>query len=888
MKKKFLLPSALLGAMLFVAPAMADPTAGTNLDLANPQDMGAGPQPVWYAVNADNPVSVVFDAATDRATVIVTNGTDTNGIADPLGPFGTPYIFNNLVIDATGPVAALGAQVNGFRFQHATDDFGGILNVNSIKVSSNIGDAYGVNLINEANLGYNSGADITGFVNIGSIEASTSGVNGGGAAGFAAGALGVNGMVTIGEVVVDVTAANGPATQYGVGVELMSGTDALSLLNVGSVNVTATGEATGIAVGSLDNSNAQGIVQVGEVNVHSNTYYAVGIDFRGNADDLRLTGDINVSEASGVWTAFGVNVGNDANITFENSLDITATTANPATGFAAGVNVENNATLNLANGAHVNIAAADSDGIIAGNDLTINLGNNAELRTNGTWVQAGNLTVAGNGFADLGALSMGGVVPTATIGTPGSTTVVAVDLADTFAGFLGGGSVPTVTVDDNSWVIGYGDIAPAIGGPYPIPGAAVAPAVAFAGLGATNFKNVAIFTDYRVEALAGGTGLRYYGLRTNAYMPDNYLAAAMIHNRYTGYNMVRDKFISGSARSGSGIFGQAPCDPCGPVCNPCDEAACNPCDPCGFSRGGSSTRNTWVNYVGRADSYGGWADGSGWDIGADGVQVGTDLFRTRKAQFGLIFGYEGGFANNSHALRLPNGYLVHNGVDRVTSDDTYLGFYAARVLSGGADVRFVYNHGWQDFDTVRTDPYTWGLARYEASFKGHTDEINMELGKRFHRGNWSYRPFGALDVYTIRLNGATETATGVNNWLLQNNDTRVRYDKLNLTQFYLRFGSDLRYQVRRFTLNSGLSYAYDMNGQKFRTRVYDADDATGSLQAWLQGSKLGRSVLMYNVGGEYQLGDCFSVFGGYDGQAVLDRAGNGVQHIGYVGGSLKW
>jgi len=54
-------------------------------------------------------------------------------------------------------------------------------------------------------------------------------------------------------------------------------------------------------------------------------------------------------------------------------------------------------------------------------------------------------------------------------------------------------------------------------------------------------------------------------------------------------------------------------------------------------------------------------------------------------------------------------------------------------------------------------------------------------------------------------------------------------------------------------------------------------------------TEMGRSLLTVNVGGEYTMGKNrgFTVFGGYDGQAVLDRNG-GFMHTGHVGGAVRW
>jgi len=85
-----------------------------------------------------------------------------------------------------------------------------------------------------------------------------------------------------------------------------------------------------------------------------------------------------------------------------------------------------------------------------------------------------------------------------------------------------------------------------------------------------------------------------------------------------------------------------------------------------------------------------------------------------------------------------------------------------------------------------------------------------------------------------------------------------------------------------------MSYAYDVNNPKYQTGVALADmNLRGDHFSTLRGAKWGRELLSMNVGGEYQLGQCFSVFGGYEGQAVLDRSG-GFQSVGFVGGAVKW
>jgi hypothetical protein len=69
-----------------------------------------------------------------------------------------------------------------------------------------------------------------------------------------------------------------------------------------------------------------------------------------------------------------------------------------------------------------------------------------------------------------------------------------------------------------------------------------------------------------------------------------------------------------------------------------------------------------------------------------------------------------------------------------------------------------------------------------------------------------------------------------------------------------------------------------MHGDTLETTI-----GTGTLR----GSKLGREVLTFNVGGSYLIGKSFTVFGGYQGESLLSSSG-GFTHTGHVGGSWKW
>jgi len=357
----------------------------------------------------------------------------------------------------------------------------------------------------------------------------------------------------------------------------------------------------------------------------------------------------------------------------------------------------------------------------------------------------------------------------------------------------------------------------------------------------------------------------------NVNLSDGFVAAMTIHNRYAAWNAVRDRMISGSAVSGNGYRGQAWCDPCAPA-GPCDEV-CNPCDPCGtFGGNGSLARNAWVNYIGRGDSYrSSFADGNDWKLTMNGVQVGTDLFRSNRSQFGVLFAYEGGkMVNERNVLDR----------DQINVDDIYLGIYGVQVLRNGIDIRGSFAYGWQDYGMSRFEMVDG--SNYTSAFKGYTTETNIEIGRRMGRGPWSLRPVVGLDVFTNNLKAAVESDDlgGLE---------AMAYNKTSRTQTFFRTGTELRWQVRRATFNTGLFYAYDMNGKELKAGVADAPGGAGNA-GWLVGSKPERSLLTLNVGGELKLGknQNFVVFGGYQGQYALGGDTKSAMNAGHVGGGWRW
>ncbi|GHT44749.1 hypothetical protein FACS189454_02970 [Planctomycetales bacterium] len=366
------------------------------------------------------------------------------------------------------------------------------------------------------------------------------------------------------------------------------------------------------------------------------------------------------------------------------------------------------------------------------------------------------------------------------------------------------------------------------------------------------------FTDYVYVATgAGGTAIRANGTASSASIADGYLALASIHNFNTGYQAVQDHLISGRARR-LGFLGQSPCEEVG---------ACNPCDPCGVLQNGG-TRSAWVNYVGRSNQYFSNTLDADWSIRSNGVQVGADLYRTNRNQFGVLFGYE-----KSDSA---------NGLNNIDGDDTYFGFYAAHVFSGGADARVVGNFGWQNYDLRR---WSRGAGQYfNSSLDGRTTELNLELGKRFYRtAKFSFRPVGAIDLNVFNVDGAAEdgfdAAAPIN--------SSARYNGLSYTQAFLRLGSDFQLERRRAKFSGGLYYSYDLNDNTLKASVSGIRGGN-PVDSTLYGSDLGRQVLTVNLSGAFALTNRFDIFGGFTGNAYIDRAGTPFQSTGYVGGVVRW
>ena len=626
-------------------------------------------------------------------------------------------------------------------------------------------------------------------------------------------------------------------------------TGAGATLTLGDITVTGEGNAIGIEVASITlaggATNTFGEIRATATGTSSG--YAYGIVATGNAT-FTLTNDITVNAVD----TEGVYVSGDANITIDGHISVIANDTSGGSGSAYGFWFDgDDSTLTFTTDSKLettSILAANN--LFTGGDLNITFAGGNELKSEWTDV-FGNLTITGDGLANLGALYMndGNI----TVGGGNAATVLGVDIGVSYLGtgnkkFYDGSKLAIMTTQgtrdadlipddfeydfsDSSWY--FGDTA----------------------AGSLDYNdNDWGMINYQDDQFANWTlengVLSFGGWRGNANMSDGFVAALTMHNKYAIWNAVRDKLISGSGYARNGYRGQAACDPC-------EAVGCNPCDPiCGS---GSGLRSAWVNYLGRNDSYRSSFNNRNWKLSMEGVQAGTDFYRTRSAQVGMLFAYEKGSMYNDSRL----------GRDSIKADDTYVGVYGARVLRGGADIRGAFALGWQNYKMNR---WASDLNLYTSSFRGYTSETNLELGKRLAAGAWSLRPVVALDIYNNNLKSATEMGAGI---------LGVVYNKTSLTQVFARTGSDLRYQAGRFTFNSGLYYAYDMNGQALKADV-------GASKVELVGSKLGRELLTINLGSEYQLSRSFSLFGGYEGQYTLDGATKSAQNIGTIGGIVKW
>ncbi len=337
--------------------------------------------------------------------------------------------------------------------------------------------------------------------------------------------------------------------------------------------------------------------------------------------------------------------------------------------------------------------------------------------------------------------------------------------------------------------------------------------------------------------------------------------ALMMHNSRAIWQASQDRvnqnFRYWQAKAGASQCGTG-CNEngCSTGCNIADSLGCNNGAGIGCNSGCNSGwqklsgKSIWANYVGRTGSYtsdAGINPSYDADIKSDGIQVGLDLFSDRCTQFGVMFGYE---REKSEI----------GGFDYNTADDFYFGFYAARQLRRGFDIRGYIGYGHQTYDI--NDPGIWAPVPAQFGLKGDTFESTLELGRRCYLNrHLSYRPVIALDIFNNHINF---------------DDSEV---DMSLTQVFARFGSDLQWTRKRLNLNGGAYYSWQMNDAGRNANIADMDNF-----------HLGSSVITLTAGATYYLNaaQTFGVFGNYYGDVYLDNPGDPWQHTFLVGAQYRF
>ena len=742
-----------------------------------------------------------------------------------------------------------------------------------IEAISTNAQAYGILVRN--NIGGESEITV-----LGNIVARGAGNGAAGLAVWGTGGVGEDASIVLGNV-----DASG---RWATGVHAVGDIDGTLAIN-GLLKATATDwEATGLAVGNyagvVNLSDITGSATVSAINVTASAAGATGANAfgirAGEVDSLTLRGNIDVTgtgaETSGIRTYGDTNItlGNDVviNTTYDNTKGAThvggwvgadiwtngdlnidlnehnLTTNRVKVDAGGDMNVTGsgglfNARRDVSVGGDLNVLGGASARFLGNTDVTGNIGvaNAAFWSGPASNISANSLLVSGNNArADLY-----GTTNVKNLNVSNGAVVSSVQFVNNQMVHSGNITAATTTLNNGATLVidgtktELGNITfQTANNRLEIFGNTTEPnligtVVSNHSAASRQIFNMSELTEWRIDSQGV---LRSFGARSTAQANDNYLAASQIHHKYTAWNAVRDHLISGAGMPRYGYFGQ--------TCHS------------GFGR---SSRNAWANYIGRDSRYRSSFNNNDWKLTSNGIQLGTDFFRTPRNQLGAFFGYE-----NSTGTNLD---------DRIKGNDYYVGVYGVHVFHNGADLRTVFSYGWQDFDSRRrgADNSVYGMA-----FKGNTIELNAELGNRRYFGAWSTRPSIAMDWYMNQLRGGQETSGGGN---------ALQYDNTEFSQLFFRFGSDLRYGWGPLVFDSGLYYSYDLFGNDLRSGV---SNTAGTLRSSLIGSKVGRSVVSFNLGGSWMVNHKLSLFGGYRGEVVPESAGRGFTHIGHVGGALRW
>lgn len=313
------------------------------------------------------------------------------------------------------------------------------------------------------------------------------------------------------------------------------------------------------------------------------------------------------------------------------------------------------------------------------------------------------------------------------------------------------------------------------------------------------------------------------------------VAAIVLQNNGSTLQKAGEHLLSAQQTAG-GYLGQI--DSCGP-CGSCDSV---------------DGRAAWVNYIGKQNSLGFVNTlqpilSETVDLDSNGVQVGTDLYRSKRKQFGLLFDYTGSVTK-------------YDGSDILESDDFRGGFYYAQVFDDNSDFRVLMEFGTANHHEV-------GVKR---NINSDSFNATFEYGKRrFPVQNVSWRPYIALDVNYAYVGADTVDS--------------VSFRNAKLSQTYFRIGTDFITQIKRFTVRADLSYNVDLNSGRLKVCTYDSDNNYGWVYDRLH---IGRQFVTVGLTGQYDFNRRSAVFASFGVDAFFDRDSRPYQSIGTVGYSFVW
>ncbi|MGL6193465.1 MAG: autotransporter outer membrane beta-barrel domain-containing protein, partial [Thermoguttaceae bacterium] len=266
--------------------------------------------------------------------------------------------------------------------------------------------------------------------------------------------------------------------------------------------------------------------------------------------------------------------------------------------------------------------------------------------------------------------------------------------------------------------------------------------------------------------------------------------------------------------------------------------------------------NAWVNYVGRSNeivSNFEAAVGQRMKMQSNGVQLGTDIYRTRCSQLGVMFGYE---KHNATLLQ-----------DKTDADDYYFGLYGQRKLANNWDVRGVFGYGFQNYSSRR---FASDSNLYTGSYDGKNIQAMLELGKTLRANrHLTYRPVVGFDLFHNMVDAYDSTSSVVGS------TTNLHFNDSSLTQLSARIGSDFNWKRNRLGFNGGAYYSYMMSENGDHARVGFSRIGVADSESTLTSSDLGRNSFTFAAGTSYALNRCETVnlFGNYYGDYYVDRAG---------------